>query len=194
MGQVLKASRHEEGMMTVYLLSLKASPDWNALPDVDAKHTAKDVAQALRDAADELEDYADWRIGQGTAGNDPVVLEIDWSPSFPVLVDRVMSAAAERFGLKYLRVDGVDWSDRAYRDVDFPDWALCTLVNGDPLEDDEDRRTYDDWTRRMLADGYDLLSPDILDDRNEFRAHPAFGLACGTTKVRFFKREAEHAT
>lgn len=180
--------------MKVYLLSLKASLDWNAIPDVDAKHTAEDVAQALRDAADELEDYADWRIGKGTAGNDPVVLEIDRSPWVQILDARVMSAAVDRFGLKYMSVDDVGWSERAYRDVDFPDWALCTLVNGDPLENAEDRQSYDAWERRMLADGYDLLSPDVLDDRNEFCAHPEFGLGSGTTKVRFFKKEVEHAT
>ena len=82
-----------------------------------------------------------------------------------------------------------------YYECDFPDWALCTLVNGDPLEDAADLEAYDAWEQQMLEQGYDLIGFHVTDDHNEFCAHPEFGLACGTTKVRFFKKkEAEHAT
>ena len=55
-----------------------------------------------------------------------------------------------------------------YYECDFPDWALCTLIYGDPLEDTADREAYEAWEQQMLSDGYDLLSPDVRDDHNEF--------------------------
>ena len=41
----------------------------------------------------------------------------------------------------------------------------------------------------MLANGYDKVSPNVTEDRNEFCANPAFGLATSTVKVRFRKRK-----
>lgn len=177
--------------MKLYLLSFKAEIDWYKLPDVDNEHTAKDVAEALRTAADELEEYSDWKIGRGTAGNDPVELDVTQSPDARIMNARILAVAAEHFGIKYLDIADVSWTDREYVTVDFPDWALCTLVNGDPLEDIVDKKSYGDWAKSMLDAGYDLLAPDVLDDHNEFCVIPEFGLGCRTTKVRFFKRKGD---
>lgn len=78
--------------------------------------------------------------------------------------------------------------DDDYYEVDFPEWALCALVNGDPIEDDEDEKTYKAWLDDMIANGYDMLSPEVTEDRNEFCSVPEFGLATSTVKVRFRKR------
>lgn len=79
-----------------------------------------------------------------------------------------------------------------YIEVDFPNWALCRLVNGDPIEDDADSRTFDRWEASMRADGWSMMDFDVTDDTNEFCPYPEFGLACDTTKVRFFRKRSEN--
>lgn len=61
-----------------------------------------------------------------------------------------------------------------------PQWATCYLVNSDGsgLEPD-DRKLVDDYVARLLSRGLRLVGP-IDGTENEFCAHPAFGLACGT--------------
>lgn len=174
--------------MKVYLLRFTAELDVDSLPVVGGATTTKDVVAALRDAADEVEDYSDWQVERG---NDAAVLDVKDTDNDSELVDEIKDAVREHFGLKYVSVGDVSATTRGYRTVKFPNWALCTLVNGDPLEDDGDRRVYESWEEDMLKAGYDLLSPDILDDCNEFCPCPEFGLACDTTKVRFFKRGKE---
>lgn len=78
-----------------------------------------------------------------------------------------------------------------YIEVDFPNWALCCLVNGDPIEDDADLLTFERWEASMRAEGWSLLDFDVTDDTNGFCRNPAFGLACDTTKVRFFRKKGE---
>ena len=81
--------------------------------------------------------------------------------------------------------------DDDYYEADFPEWALCALVNGDPLEDKDDEMTYNIWLDRMISEGYDMLSPEVTDDRNEFCCVPEFGLATSTVNVRFRKKKKE---
>ena len=79
--------------------------------------------------------------------------------------------------------------DDDYYEADFPEWAICALVYGDHFEDKDDEMTYNIWLDRMIAEGYDMLSPEVTDDRNEFCSVPEFGLATSTVKVRFRKRK-----
>lgn len=79
--------------------------------------------------------------------------------------------------------------DDDYYEADFPEWALCALVNGDPLENEDDAKTYDVWLKDMISKGYNMVSPEVTDDRNEFCSIPEFGLATSTVKVRFRKRK-----
>lgn len=75
-----------------------------------------------------------------------------------------------------------------YLEVDFPNWALSYLVNADDSAlTDEDKSEADRWLGEIHDAGYDTVGPHVTDDTNEFCAHPAFGLACDTTKVRFFR-------
>ena len=76
-----------------------------------------------------------------------------------------------------------------YYEADFPEWALCALVNGDHFEDNDDEMAYNIWLDRMISDGYDMLSPEVTEDRNAFCSVPEFGLATSTVKVRFRKRK-----
>ena len=78
--------------------------------------------------------------------------------------------------------------DDYYYEADFPEWALCALVNGDHFEDKDDEMTYNIWLDRMISEGYDMLSPEVTEDRNDFCSVPEFGLATSTVKVRFRKR------
>ena len=75
-----------------------------------------------------------------------------------------------------------------YYEADFPEWALCALVNGNHFEDKDDEMTYNIWLDRMISEGYDMLSPEVTEDRNDFCSVPEFGLATSTVKVRFRKR------
>lgn len=79
--------------------------------------------------------------------------------------------------------------DDDYYEADFPEWALCALVYGDPFDNDEDEKTYKAWLDDMIARGYDMLSPEVTEDRYEFCTIPEFGLATSTVKVRFRKRK-----
>lgn len=171
---------------TVYLLGFKARVDWNSLP---GGSTAKVVAEALREAADELEEYADWKPG-GIFNFEPMEIEVQ-TESIEEADNAIRDKVKADFGIKYLEIGDIEWTDRDFTVVDFPEWALCTLVNGDPLESAEDINDYGAWEKRMVGQGYSMNDFEILDDRNEFCANPAFGLAGATTKVRFFKdREA----
>ena len=53
---------------------------------------------------------------------------------------------------------------------------------------DEDKAGADAFLGAVAGEGYDTVRPHVTDDVNEFCAHPAFGLACDTTKVRFYKK------
>ena len=171
---------------TVYLLGFQAQVDWNALPDGS---TVKIVAEALREAADELEEYADWKPG-GMFNFEP--MEIEGQTKAIEEVDTAIRAKVKAdFGIKYLEIGDLKWTDRDFTVVDFPEWALCHLVNGDPLETAEDINDFGAWERRMVEQGYAMNDFEVLDDRNEFCANPAFGLAGSTTKVRFFKDREE---
>ena len=169
----------------LYLLSMTATIDWDKL--MAAGGPPNELAAAMHEAADSLEEYGDWRVPYG----NPVSVEVDQPTGVLVSEYMVRNAAQSQLGLNYLRIRNIAWTDRDYAEVDFPDWALCALVNGDPIDDADDREAYDAWEKSMLSCGYDLLSPDVLDDHNGFCAHPAFGLACGTTKVRFFKKRGD---
>lgn len=76
-----------------------------------------------------------------------------------------------------------------YYEADFPEWALCALVNDDPIENKDDEMTYCLWLDWMISEGYDTKSPEVTEDRNEFCVIPEFGLATSTVKVRFRKRK-----
>lgn len=74
--------------------------------------------------------------------------------------------------------------------VDFPEWALPYLVNGDASGlEDSDLLLVGEWLQGMLEEGYSGLDYEVTEDRNEFCPHPEFGLACSTVKVMFFKRK-----
>lgn len=166
--------------MKVYVLRASVCVDADKLPDLDNADPHA-VVDALRDAADEMEDAIDWmqrRDGHG-------FVEV---PDGNVTDGAVADAVAASEGFKYLKVTDVNWTDWEFITLDFPNWALCTLVNGDPLESDEDKRAYDAWEAEMKEHGYSLLNFDVLDDTNDFCPYPAFGLACDTTRVRFFKK------
>lgn len=78
---------------------------------------------------------------------------------------------------------------RDYYECEFPNWALSYLVNDDPSAlSDEDKAGADAFLESVAGKGHDTVSPHVTDDVNEFCAHPAFGLACDTTKVRFYRR------
>lgn len=75
-----------------------------------------------------------------------------------------------------------------YYECDFPNWALSYLVNNDPSAlTSTDQADVDAFLGQLTEEGYDTVSPCVTDDTNEFCAHPAFGGACDTTKVRFRK-------
>ena len=165
----------------VYLLGFQAQVDWNALP---GGSTAKVVAEALREAADEIEEYADWKPGLDQFHP----LEVDVETKAIEEADKAIRAKIKAdFGIKYLEIGDLKWTDRDFTVVDFPEWALCHLVNGDPLETADDINDFGAWEKRMVEQGYAMNDFEVLDDRNEFCANPAFGLAGSTTKVRFFK-------
>ncbi len=169
----------------LYLLSMTSAIDWDKLRAVGGP--PNELAAEMHESADALEEYGNWRVPCG----NPVSVEVDQPPGVRVSEYAVRNAAHSQLGLKYLRITDIAWTDRDYVEVDFPDWALCSLVNGDPIDDADDREAYDAWEKSMLSCGYDLLSPDVLDDHNEFCSRPEFGLACGTTKVRFFKKKGD---
>lgn len=78
---------------------------------------------------------------------------------------------------------------RDYYECDFPNWALTYLVNNDPSAlSNEDKADADAFLDSLVIEGYDVVRSHVTDDVNGFCAHPAFGLACDTTKVRFYKR------
>lgn len=74
-------------------------------------------------------------------------------------------------------------------DVDFPNWALSYLVNADDTGiTEKDKAAVDSYLDRLKEQGYDTFAPVVFClETNEFCAHPAFGGACDTTKVRFMK-------
>lgn len=75
-----------------------------------------------------------------------------------------------------------------YYECDFPDWALCYLVNDDPSAlSDEDKAEADAFLDGLVRKGYRTAYPEVTEDKNEFCPYPAFGKACGTVKVRFRK-------
>ena len=88
----------------------------------------------------------------------------------------------------HLQVETDDPCGDGCYEADFPEWALCALVNGDHFEDKDDEMTYNIWLDRMISEGYDMLSPEVTEDRNDFCSVPEFGLATSTVKVRFRKR------
>lgn len=90
--------------------------------------------------------------------------------------------------------DARDWAEgMAFSEDDFmcschgrtvkvekiPFWAVGHLVNGDHLLLESDRKLVAEFEERLKAKGLRLLGP-IDGTENEFCAHPAFGLACGT--------------
>jgi hypothetical protein len=70
-----------------------------------------------------------------------------------------------------------------------PQWAVCYLVNSedDSLSSD-DRKQIDEYVKRLFKEEHLRLICPIDGTENEFCAHPAFGLACGT--VDFAAEEA----
>ena len=143
------------------------------------------TADELDCASEELRESGDW------SGSREIHVDDGDDPE----EDRVNEAVTDEFNIAYLTVDHIDYDviepDDNYYEVDFPEWAVCALVNGDPIEEEIDRRDYDRWVDIMLANGYDVVSPNVTEDRNEFCANPAFGLATSTVKVRFRKRKEE---
>lgn len=141
------------------------------------------MADELDCASEELREFGDW------SGSKEIHVDDGDEPE----EDRVNEAVTDEFNIAYLMVDHVDYDviepDDNYYEVDFPEWAVCALANGDPIEEEVDRRDYDRWVDVMLANGYDVVSPNVTEDRNEFCANPAFGLATSTVKVRFRKRK-----
>ena len=71
--------------------------------------------------------------------------------------------------------------------VDFPQWALCQLINGDDssLSDDEIDMISDfqyNWNvAAKNMGGHVVFSP--TGETNEFCRFPEFGLACATEKL-----------
>lgn len=144
------------------------------------------MADELDCASEELREFGDW------SGSKEIHVDDGDDPE----EDRVNEAVTDEFNIAYLTVDHIDYDviepdDNCY-EVDFPEWAVCALVNGDPIEEEVDRRDYDRWVDVMLANGYDMMSPNVTEDRNEFCANPAFGLATSTVKVRFRKRKEKN--
>lgn len=141
------------------------------------------MADELDCASEELREFGDW------SGFKEIHVDDGDEPE----EDRVNEAVTDEFNIAYLTVDHIDYDviepDDNYYEVDFPEWAVCALVNGDPIEDAEDSAAYAAWRDGMLAKGYDMLSPNVTEDRNEFCANPAFGLATSTVKVGFRKRK-----
>lgn len=175
--------------MTVYLLAFDVSLDTSILPGFSPGDGARRVSDALRQAADELDECADWRAGVWPNGD---ACPIDVVPAGDTLSDDdVRAAVREKFGLQYLTVGDVKWTKFKYMDVDFPEWAVPALANGEPLERASDINDYVDWARAMRSAGYSLVDFDVLGYRNEFCSHPAFGLGCATEKIRFFRKQEE---
>lgn len=83
---------------------------------------------------------------------------------------------------------------RDWYDAQFPNWGMCYLVNGDRSAlTDEDAKMVDDFAATMREEGYTEMR--VTDDVNEFCAHPEFGLACDTTRIRYYKpMEKRHGT
>jgi len=62
-----------------------------------------------------------------------------------------------------------------------PQWAVCYLVNSDDSGlTPEDKKTVDDYVKRLLKKERLCLVFPIDGTENEFCAHPAFGPACDT--------------
>lgn len=148
----------------------------------NSDHTS--MADELDCASEELREFGDW------SGFKEIHVDDGDEPE----EDRVNEAVTDEFNIAYLTVDHIDYDviepDDNYYEVDFPEWAVCVLVHGDPSSlTSKDVVDYIGWRDGMLAKGYDVLSPNVTEDRNEFCANPAFGLATSTVKVRFRKRK-----
>lgn len=102
-----------------------------------------------------------------------------------VHADGVMLTLEDDDG-KMIEAPASECSHRDWRDESVPNWALCYLVNGDRsgLSEDEVHQV-DSWLTRLRDAGFTMES--VTDDTNDFCRFPAFGDACDTTRVRFYK-------
>ena len=70
---------------------------------------------------------------------------------------------------------------------DVPNYALSYIINGDASGiDDDDQENADDWMQFFEDKAKELggtVTYSVTEDTNDFCSHPAFGLACDTTKV-----------
>ncbi len=68
-----------------------------------------------------------------------------------------------------------------HAEYDIPTWAICALVNGDPIYDDDDERLFNQWDDNEFSGG--VFSFNVSDEVEEFNIDPEFGLPCETVKV-----------